>query len=397
MFAQPLAVVAIAQIEPSGDNAVGRAVTLACDRLGGLGRFVRPGMAVLIKPDLSMREPGRWVEQLQMVTAMGRLAQTLGAEVAIGDSPTLLPGSVKDLWEKTGLDSWAGRNAFRPANFEGEGSRPYPVKTRVYCVARSVVEADLVINVAGLTRIATGGLCGALDNLLGVLPGFHKMTFLRRTLRPRRYAQTLVDLYSVVKPGLSVLLLDGDRPGKTTHSSGRDAAAFVLASADGVAVDAIAAQRVGLAPESVPAIRIAAEAGLGIAWPEAVSVVGETPFSARSAAILRKTVPTRSLISGLREDLAGALGSWRPQRQISKCRECGACRVCCPAGSARWLGSEGAPDPGKGLCLSCWCCVERCPHNAMTIRGSWLAAKISGLGAKSAPSKILLDKALYSL
>ena len=84
--------------------------------------------------------------------------------------------------------------------------------------------------------------------------------------------ETLVDLLTIQKelhPGLFAVMdgtFAGDGPGPRAmrwHTPG-----VMLASADQVAIDAIAAKMMGLDPLSIPFIRIAHERGLGCGDPE---------------------------------------------------------------------------------------------------------------------------------
>ncbi len=49
----------------------------------------------------------------------------------------------------------------------------------------------------------------------------------------------------------------------------------ILASADQVAIDAVAAKMMGLDPMSIPFIRIAHEMGLGVGKPSDIELVGD--------------------------------------------------------------------------------------------------------------------------
>lgn len=91
--------------------------------------------------------------------------------------------------------------------------------------------------------------------------------------------QTLVDLLEIQKdlhPGLFAVMdgtIAGDGPGPRAmvpHVKN-----YLLASADQVAIDAIAAKMMGFDPLSIGYIRMASEAGLGCGDPREVEVLGE--------------------------------------------------------------------------------------------------------------------------
>ena len=91
--------------------------------------------------------------------------------------------------------------------------------------------------------------------------------------------ETLVDLLQIQKEihsGLFAVMdgtFAGDGPGPRAmriHSKN-----VILASADQVAIDAVAAKMMGLDPMSIPMIRLAHEMGLGVGKPVEIDVVGD--------------------------------------------------------------------------------------------------------------------------
>jgi hypothetical protein len=57
---------------------------------------------------------------------------------------------------------------------------------------------------------------------------------------------------------------------------------LILASADQVAIDAIAAKIMGFDPLSIPYLRMCQERGLGVADPRRIELVGDTELASRS-------------------------------------------------------------------------------------------------------------------
>ena len=91
--------------------------------------------------------------------------------------------------------------------------------------------------------------------------------------------ETLVDLLTIQKeihPGIFAVTdatFAGDGPGpRCMVPYEKD---LILASADQVAIDAISAKMMGFEPMSLPFIRLAQEAGLGVGDPKEIEVVGD--------------------------------------------------------------------------------------------------------------------------
>jgi uncharacterized protein (DUF362 family) len=85
---------------PDYDTArVCEAVKRSVDLIGGMGSLVKPGMKVLLKPNLlSARLPEEGVDtHPEVVRAVARLVKEAGGEPSIGDSPG---GYQKDMMRK---------------------------------------------------------------------------------------------------------------------------------------------------------------------------------------------------------------------------------------------------------------------------------------------------------
>jgi uncharacterized protein (DUF362 family) len=101
--------------------------------------------------------------------------------------------------------------------------------------------------------------------------------------RKRHYAhtwihETLVDLLAIqqeIHAGCFALMdgtTAGDGPGpRTLRPVTKN---FLLASADSVAIDAVAAQMMGFDPATIPFLRLAHEAGLGVGDPRQIEILG---------------------------------------------------------------------------------------------------------------------------
>jgi uncharacterized protein (DUF362 family) len=98
--------------------------------------------------------------------------------------------------------------------------------------------------------------------------------------------ETLVDLLAIqqeIHPGIFAIMdgtTAGNGPGPRTMYP--EIKNVVLASGDQVAIDAVAAKLMGLDPMSIPYIRLAHEAGLGVGDPREIELVGDTDLANES-------------------------------------------------------------------------------------------------------------------
>jgi uncharacterized protein (DUF362 family) len=144
---------------------------------------------------------------------------------------------------------------------------PRGIRIPDYFIGRNVVhlpttKCHIYTNTTGAMKNAFGGL---LNN--------------RRHYCHSRIHETLVDLLAIQKeihPGLFVVVdgtTAGNGPGPRTMIP--ETKNVLMASADSVAVDAIAAKMMGFAPMDYKFIRLAHERGLGVGRPEEIEIVGD--------------------------------------------------------------------------------------------------------------------------
>lgn len=352
----------------------------ALDSIGGLQNLVQPEMTVLLKPNLlSPRPPEDAVTtHPELVAAVGRLVQRCGGRVIIGDSPSSAVTDLCHLWDVTGMAAIAERDGFELVSFEKTGTVSVAIDTRVYHIARPAVQADLVINLPRLKTHMVTLLTGAVKNMFGVIPGFRKGAFHKEAPRPESFSRIIVDIFSAVQPHLTIMdaivVMEGDGP-----SRGRPRRlGLLLASTDAVAVDAVAAEIVGVPAEDVPTTRLAAEAGLGIGWPQGIRIVGE---SIESVAVAPFQLTSNRRMEVLPPLIAGLLGPFfwmKPFIEGGKCEQCDACVDNCPTRAIARRGGGEPPRVDDELCITCWCCHEGCPSGAISIRKSWLLKRFAG-------------------
>ena len=228
-----------------GEPAAMLARTL--DELGGIGRFVKPGQRVVIKPNIGWNntpeEAGNTNPEL--VGALTRACLEAGAaKVSVFDHTC---DNWKSCYENSGI-----RDAVRDAGGEtlsaddrsdyGTVLLPRGKKLKEMQVHRAVLESDVWFNVPVLKSHGGSAVTSAMKNLMGIV--WDRGVFHRRGLHQciadsctlaRRPALNIVDAFRVVVDG-------GPRGGR-----GKDVtvARGLFASPDMVAVDTAAVKFFG--------------------------------------------------------------------------------------------------------------------------------------------------------
>ena len=262
---------ATAQVASSGNPAMvvvngadpDELIERGLQAMGGIGRFVKSGQSIVIKPNFSVpRTPDQAATtNPMMVAALVKRCQAAGAKsVKVIDYPFT---NAQMCLENTGI-----RRAV-----ESAGGKVYAINklsTEFYTASnaggsvlqqlqysRDVLEADVFISFPILKHHNGTGLTMGLKNMMGLVwdRGFFHRTDLH---------QTIAELAAFKRPNL--VIMDAVR-GITTHGpmgpgTIREYNQLIF-SVDPVAADAYGAELFGMKATDVPHIGIAAGLGVG--------------------------------------------------------------------------------------------------------------------------------------
>ncbi len=237
---------------------------MAVALLGGLGRFVKPGARVVIKPNvLTAREPEYAVTtNPQAVAAMVEMCWEAGARyVSVMDRPT---SPAVQAYEVSGLQHAVGAvdgrmKVLSDRDFE-RISIPRGRLLSSWPLLVDLFDADVTINMPIAKTHGLAGLTMSMKNLMGVM-GAERGTI------HQDFHQKIVDVNTLIRPQLTVLdayrILIRNGP---TGGGLEDVrlARTCIAGTDPVSVDAYGATLFGMKGEDLPYLRLASEQGLGV-------------------------------------------------------------------------------------------------------------------------------------
>ncbi len=355
---------------------VAKAITESVDRLGGIGRFVKPGQRVLLKPNLLIASPadkGVTTHPI-VVKAVIQMVRKAGGIPSIGDSPGF--GTARRVAVKAGIALAADELGCPISDFRDtiEVRTPEGYTFRRFEVARDVVGSDVVIS---LPRIKTHGqmlLTLGVKNMFGCIPGNRKAAWHLKAGMDRIYfARLLVELYSILKPALTIVDgivgMEGNGPSagtlKPIHT--------VFAGTDCVALDSTITHLLGLPRERLWTTQVASKAAIGIADPNSIEVLGP-PLRDLAIRDFRLPEAMTGVEWGLPDFLKRVLKNGllpRPDIDRTRCTECLSCvAVCSPKAMEK---KSGGVRIDLHRCIRCFCCQEVCTGGAIEISPSLLS------------------------
>ncbi len=240
-------------------------VQAAVDALGGIGRFVKPGDDVIVKPNMGTAY--RTFEQAtttnpEVVAALVALCLSSGARrVRVMDYTC--SGLQEDAHTHSGiaaavLDAGGDMEVMSLMKFQ-KTSIPQGCDITVWPVYTDVLQADVLINVPIAKKHELAVLTLGMKNLMGLILDRHSFH--------ENLGQRIADLNSLVRPNLTVI--DAVRIRTSRHPFSDDLGEVelmntIIASADIVAADSYAATLFGMTGADVPAIVAGSDMGLGI-------------------------------------------------------------------------------------------------------------------------------------
>jgi len=349
--------------------AVERAVCRAVDAIGGIRRFVRPGMLVLLKPNLlTAKDPEQAVTtHPAVVCAVARLVRSAGGHPIVADSPggPGLKGYLHLVYERTGMAAAAREGVFSLSDDTAWVKVGFPDGNvaRSFCVLQVVAKADLVINLPKLKTHEFMNLTGAVKNVFGIIPGAHKAEYHLRMCSRRDFARMLVDLCRYVQPALTVMDAVVGMEGEGPSAGHPRSIGCIMASDDPFVLDVCAAEVIGMRPEDVPTVQVSVEYGWCPPRAAAIRYPGE-----HWERFVVGDFRSPSAHPGFFERLPGPLRRiLRPKPVFSsvRCTGCGLCARACPPHAITVANGTAQVDGER--CIRCFCCHELCPRGAVRI------------------------------
>jgi uncharacterized protein (DUF362 family) len=292
--------------EAAVKQAVAEAVSLVCD----LREVISPGQTVVLKPNVFAPQPPPITTDPRVVVAVGELARAAGAgRVIVAEGRSISTAkyrasnnSTRACCEVTGMAQAVAAAGFELVCLEEDEfltvDMPEAQILKQARVPRTIMEADVFINMPVMKIHSLAVITMAVKNLHGIISDYDKL--FTHNYREAALARKLTDLLRIRHIDLNVL--DGLMAQEADHATEGIPVemGLILASRDAVALDAVAGAVAGLTLEDVDTTRIAGEAGLGEADLSRIEVLGETIAAVRRPFLKPDIALSEAKFPGLR-------------------------------------------------------------------------------------------------
>jgi uncharacterized protein (DUF362 family)/Pyruvate/2-oxoacid:ferredoxin oxidoreductase delta subunit len=373
-------------------TTVRQALEKTLENLGGIEKFIRPGMKVALKANLVMKKKPEEAATTHpvFVGELARIIKNAGAEVLIIDSPggPYTRSRLEDIYMGTGMKAVAeeigAQLNFDTSEVEVENAEGKFIKRLK--ILKPLVEADLVINLPKLKTHGQMVYTGAVKNMFGAIAGISKVEYHFNMKEYDRFADTLIDIFLSTKPALSIMDAIIGMEGAGPTAGVPKEIGVILASESAFSLDMAALNIIDTDPKRVPLLKNSIERGLCPNSISKIKLIGEPIDSVKvkdfDVPALEGLKEIRFVENEFLKSLTGFILP-KPVFLANKCIGCADCVRSCPPNAIEMKNKK--PEVKLSKCIRCFCCQELCPAKAIVIKRNKVIDKL----VKSAASAFM--------
>ncbi|NSW92380.1 MAG: DUF362 domain-containing protein [Firmicutes bacterium] len=376
-----LGLVVVERCPDYNDDNVLKVLRKVFESLGGVNKYIKPGMKVVLKPNLvkKKRPEDAATTHPSVVKAVAKLVREVGGIVTIVESP----GGLFTISSLRGIYSFCG---IEKAALEVGANLNYNLSETVVenpdgkylkrvTIVKALADADLIINLPKLKTHGQMVYTGAVKNMFGAVPGELKAEYHLRMSQYDEFANALIDIYLSVKPVLNIMdaVVGMDGAGPTAGNPKQ--IGLIIAGEDGFEVDFTALKLINANPLDIPVINQAVKRRLCPDSFENIEICCEGLDSFEDLDSFKvenfhmPQLDTLKTIMYYDRGIMKFFINWlkpRPVFQHEKCIGCTECKRVCPAGVISMKNHK--PEVDLKGCIRCFCCQELCPEKAVYIK-----------------------------
>ena len=344
-------------------------------KIGGWGKFVKPGDTVLLKANLigPKTSDSAAITHSEFIRSLTRILRKMGCTVWIGDSSGGAIAGIAPTAQSlkvAGYEKIAKEEGAITKNFDSEGvfevEPKGKFKDKMY-LAKPLIGADVVINVPKLKTHSSTIYTGAVKNVFGCIPGLRKAMYHKIAPDKVDFGEILTDIHEGAKFHLhimdAIVSMQGDGPTAGTPYNANK----ILISTDPLALDTVAIKMLGMEIEEIDILTAARRRNLGEWNIDKIIVDGD--YSSKSIPVLgnyklpKKYKSAKKLNSKVIIRVVDFFKT-RPVINMKHCKDCNVCVESCPIKVIDIKTKKIDYDQ----CIECMCCHELCMHRAVELK-----------------------------
>jgi uncharacterized protein (DUF362 family)/Pyruvate/2-oxoacid:ferredoxin oxidoreductase delta subunit len=332
------------------------------------------GKKVLVKPNIigAFSPEKHATTHPLLAKAVVDYLESKGAFVVVGDNPGRVGyGKNEYCFSKSGLLDVVKKN-YKNISHNFDRYRIGGELEEV-SISRDVLDSDYVISLAKFKTHQLTQITGAIKNTFGYLVGGDKARAHRTGTTPEKFAETLLDIFEIRKPDLTIVegivAMEGNGP---TNGELRYGVNRLIASENALNLDSVLAYMANFNPHEIPFYKVAYKRNLGEIDLDKIEVEGDFEvFGFKKPHTYNDGFKSRILQRLGNTFVYGILFSKGAKLKVDedKCVGCGVCYEVCPAPEkaiTMELNGDGKkPKFNKDRCIQCYCCDELCPEGAI--------------------------------
>lgn len=330
---------------------------------------IEPRSKVLVKPNILMAKKPEQACSTHpaVIDAVCKALKKRKCEILIGESSGW---NTAQGFEVSGIKAVAEKHGAKIVIFENEKietKKTEGVILKEIKLASLIDEVDFIVNVPKMKTHMLMKMTGAVKNLYGLVPGFHKAAYHTKGKDETEFGELLIDIYSQVKDKIllnvmdAVVGMEGEGPGNGDPKN----TGLILAGTDALSLDVVQAKIMGFDPLEIKSNTAGIKRRL-LDISE-VKIIGD--YSDKKVPLLNYKNP------GKGKGFVRVLNTAKsflikkpvliPEVDKGKCIKCGICAKLCPV---QCITLSPHPTFDRKICIKCYCCHEHCPKGAIYLK-----------------------------
>jgi uncharacterized protein (DUF362 family) len=269
--------VAITRCGDYSPTKISEAIARQFELLGGLGRFVKPGDTVLLKPNFIAPRPQHCATQTDpaVIIETARLLKDFGARPFVGDSPAW--GNVFGCVKALKLEEPLKRLSVPVKQLNKPRKCRIGTGGTIVGISSAALDADVIINLPKFKTHQQLLVTFAVKNMFGCVSGKRKALWhFAKGKKADSFCRLLIDIFRFLGPALTIIdavtVMDGPGP---IRGRARELG-YLIGGTEPMACEMVCCKLVNIKPDDVPIIKTAKQMGFGCCDFESINIAGDT-------------------------------------------------------------------------------------------------------------------------